>query len=148
MVEKVECFIRKLRWKAYHFCKENGQDVNRRFTDFGFTTPATLPQNKYLDAFENDMYEMIGKIEFIKVRNIFRNKLKQDLETIRSSKNLLAFADKSTNLYELSKESHEKLLHDSITQTYKKPPVNAKQKIDRESKKFVKNLRLKGRMEC
>ena len=148
MVEKVECFIRKLRWKAYHFCKENGQDVNRRFTNFGFTTPATLPQNKYLDAFENDMYEMIGKIEFIKVRNIFRNKLKQDLETIRSSKNLLAFAGKSTNLYELSKESHEKLLHDSITQTYKKPPVNAKQKIDRESKKFAKNLRLKGRMEC
>ena len=84
MVEKVECFIRKLRWKAYHFCKENGQDVNRRFTNFGFTTPATLPQNKYLDAFENDMYEMIRKIEFIKVRNIFRDKLKQDLETIRS----------------------------------------------------------------
>ena len=91
---------------------------------------------------------MIRKIEFIKVRNIFRDKLKQDLETIRSSKNLLAFADKSTNLYELSKESYEKLLHDSITQTYKKPPVNAKQKIDRESKKFAKSLRLKGRMEC
>ena len=94
------------------------------------------------------MYDIIRKIKFIKVRNDFQDKLKQDLETIRSSKNVLAFADKSTNLYELSKESYEKLLHDSIPQTYKKAPVNAKQKIDRESKKFAKNFSLEDRMEC
>ena len=56
MVEKVECFIRRLRRKAYHSCKENGQDDNRRFTNFGFTAPATPPKNEYLNAFENDMY--------------------------------------------------------------------------------------------
>ena len=66
------------------------------------------------------------------VRNEFRDKLRQDLENIQSSKNILAFADKSTNLYELSKESYEKLLHDNIMQTYKKAPVNTKRKIDRE----------------
>ena len=44
---------------------------------------------------------MIRKTEFIKVRNDFQDKLKQDLETIRYSKNVLAFADKSSNLYEL-----------------------------------------------
>ena len=49
------------------------------------------------------MYEMIKKTEFIKVRNGFQDKLKQDLETIKSLKNELAFADKSTNSYELSK---------------------------------------------
>ena len=118
------------------------------FTKFGFTTSATPPQNKYLNAFENDMYKMIRKIEFIKVRNDFREKLKQDLEIIRPPKNVLAFADKRTNLYELSKESYEKLLHDNITQTYKKAPVNAKRKIDRESKKFAENLSLEDRMEC
>ena len=50
------------------------------------------------------MYEIIRNIEFINVRNEFQDKLKQDLENIQSSKNILAFADKSTNLYELSKE--------------------------------------------
>ena len=94
------------------------------------------------------MYEMIRKIEFIKVRNDFQDKLKQGFETIKSSKNVLAFAHKSTNLYELSKESYEKLLHDSITQTYKKSPVDAKRRIDRESKKFAKKLNLEDRMEC
>ena len=79
MVEKVECFIRRLWWKAYHFCKENGQDDNRRFTNFAFKNSAALPQNEYLNAFENDMYEMIRKIEFIEIRNDFQDKLKQDL---------------------------------------------------------------------
>ena len=94
------------------------------------------------------MYEMIRKIEFINVRNDFQDKLRQDLEIIRSPKNVLAFADKSKNLYELSKESYEKLLHDNITQTYQKASVNAKRKIDRESKKFSKNLSLEEKMEC
>ena len=82
---------------------------------------------------------MIRKTEFIKVRNDFQDKLKQDLETIRYSKNVL---------YELLKESNEKLLHDSIRQTYKKTPVNTKRNINRESKKFAKNLSLERKMEC
>ena len=91
---------------------------------------------------------MIRNIEFINVRNEFQDKLRQDLENIQSSKNILAFADESTNLYELYKESYEKLLHDNITQTYKKAPVNTKRKIDRESKKFAKTLSLDDKMEC
>ena len=94
------------------------------------------------------MYEMIRNIEFINVRNEFQDKLRQDLENIQSSKNILAFADESTNLYELYKESYEKHLHDNITQTYKKAPVNTKRKIDRESKKFAKTLSLDDKMEC
>ena len=148
MVEKVESFIRRLRWKAHHFCKDNGKNDSRQFDNFGFKTSATPPQNEYLNVFENDLYEMIRNIEFINVRNKFQDKLKQDLENIRSSKNILALADKNTNVYELSKESYEKLLHDNIMQTYKKAPVNTKRKIDRESKKFSKTLSLDDKMEC
>ena len=61
---------------------------------------------------------MIRKIEFIKIRDDFQDKLKQDLVTIRS-KNVLAFAEKSTNLYQPSKESYEKLLHNYITNIQK-----------------------------
>ena len=75
MVEKVECFLRRLRWKAYHFCKENDQGDNRQLTNFGFKTSATLPQKEYLNAFENDTYEMIRKVEFINVRNDVHDRL-------------------------------------------------------------------------
>ena len=90
-----ESFIRRLRLKAHHFCKYNGQNNSRQFDNFGFKTSVTPPQNEYLNAFENDMYEMIRNIEFINVRNRFQDKLKQDLQNIQSSKNILAFADKS-----------------------------------------------------
>ena len=51
------------------------------------------------------MHEMIRKTEFFKLGNDFQYKLKQDLETIRSSKNVLAFWDESTNLYKLSRRA-------------------------------------------
>ena len=66
------------------------------------------------------MYDMIRNVEFTNVRNEFLDHLNRDIESIRSSKNVLVFADKSTNLYELSLENYQKLIHDNITQRYKK----------------------------
>ena len=61
---------------------------------------------------------------------------------------MLVFADKSTNLYGLSQDHYEKLLHDNITQTYQKTCYQTKKKIDREARKFAKSLGLDERMEC
>ena len=51
---------------------------------------------------------MIRNIEFTNIRNKFLDHLNKEIGSVRSSKNVVAFADKSTNLYELS---CEKLLH-------------------------------------
>ena len=91
---------------------------------------------------------MIRNAEFTNIRNEFRDHLNRDIESIRSTKNVLVFADKSTNLYELSRENYQKLLHENITQTHKKAPKNAKQDIDRKTKSFVKTLKIEDRMEC
>ena len=61
---------------------------------------------------------------------------------------MLVFADQGTNLYELSRDHYEKLLHDNITQTYQKTCYETKKKTDREAKKFAKSLDLDERMEC
>ena len=52
MAEKVESFIRSLRWKAYHFRKENRENDRDHCEKFGFKTVAIAPQNKGLNAFE------------------------------------------------------------------------------------------------
>ena len=52
---------------------------------------------------------------------------------------MLVFADKSTNLYEL--------LHDNITQKYKKSLKNAKRDVDRKTSS-VKVLKIEEKMEC
>ena len=61
---------------------------------------------------------------------------------------MLVFADQGTNLYELSRDHYEKLLHDNITQTYQKTCYETKKKTDRKAKKFAKSLDLDERMEC
>ena len=101
MVEKVESFVGRLRWKAHHFCKENRENDKNHCKNLGFKTIATPPQNETLNAIENDMHDMIRNNEFTNIRNEFLDHQNKDIESIRSSKNVFVFADKITNLYEL-----------------------------------------------
>ena len=50
---------------------------------------------------------------------------------------MLVFADQITNLYEVSQEHYEKLLHDNIMQTYKRASPGAKKK--KKKKELGKN---------
>ena len=107
LAEKTENFIRRLKWKAYHICKDNPQPVNEPANGyFGFKTSTTTPPNEHLNAFENDLYGLNQKVEFTNVQNTFQQKLKKDVQSIKSSNNMLVYADKSTNLYELSRDHY------------------------------------------
>ena len=107
-----------------------------------------LPGGEHLNAFENDLDDLIQEVEFTNVQNTFQQKLKKDVQSIKSSNDMLVFTYKSTNLYELSRDYYEKLLHDNITQRYQKMYYPTKSKTDREPKKFAKSLDLDERMEC
>ena len=103
MTEKIENFITRLRWKVCQFCKGNSQAVNESENGyFGFKTSTTTPPNEHLNAFENDLYDLIQKVEFTNAQNTFQQKLKKDTESIKLSNNMVVFVDKSTYLYELS----------------------------------------------
>ena len=90
---------------------------------------------------------MIRNVKFTNIRSKFLDHINRDIESIRSSKKVLVFAEKSRNLYELSRENYQTLLHDNITQTYKKSPKNAKRDIDRKTKSLAKTLKIEDRME-
>ena len=64
MIDKVEKFIRRMRWEAHFFESYNDENSQVTTSNFGFKSQATPPQNKHLNAFEDDMYEMIRSIEF------------------------------------------------------------------------------------
>ena len=47
LTEKTENFIRRLRWKAYHFCQSNSQPVNESANGyFEFKTLTTPPPKR------------------------------------------------------------------------------------------------------
>ena len=100
-MDKVENFIKRIRWKAHFFDNPMMRD-NDNYTSYGLRSNISPPQNQALTSFENDIYDVVKNIEFMKVRNDFQDKLKEDINEISSSENLLVFADKSTNLYEMS----------------------------------------------
>ena len=61
MIDKVEHFITRLRWKAYFFEKPDQRNSNNS-TNFGFKSNVTPPQNEKLASFENGLYDMVRSI--------------------------------------------------------------------------------------
>ena len=64
------------------------------------------PPYNHLNEFENAMYNMKKNIKFRSLRNIFQSKLKEDLKKVKSSGKITVLADKTTNMYEMSKEEY------------------------------------------
>ena len=57
--------------------------------------------------FEDDLKKMISNVQFRRVNNDFQNRLKNDTKSVRSSKKIFIFADKTRNIYQMEK-SHYK----------------------------------------
>ena len=92
MMEKVESFNHKIKMESTFF-NEKEHLVNN--LNFGFKSNFTSPQ--LLSPFVSDLYDMIWSIIFKPVRNDFQKKLAEDINNIKSSENLLIFAEKTAS---------------------------------------------------
>ena len=145
LIDKTESFLRRMRWKAFHFM--NPTEPTTKET-FGFKTTKSPPMIKDLDAFEDKMLALIQNVQFKKADSDFQHVLSRDAKKIRDDTKLLIPADKSTNYYRLDTESYNKLLTTSITKAYKKAPPNTVDKIISQEKKIAKNLALADRIDA
>ena len=59
----------------------------------------------------------------------------------------MTFADKTTNIYRLTREEYDKILNDSIPATCKKASNNIKKKINAAGKLVLINNKLLNRMQ-
>ena len=144
LISKVESLIRKMRWKAFFYDKgKNGDSHN-----YGFKTRYSPPQNEYLSAFEDDLIALVRNIQFKPVRDKFLTQLKNDMREICKSENVLVFADKSTNLYSVKKETYDKILTKNITKSYKRVSDDVAKNINKEAKLIAHDLKLEEKMEC
>ena len=144
MMEKVEYFITRSRWKAYSFDRKE-HSVNNM--NFGFKSNFTRSQYEALSSFESDLYNMIRSINFKPLRNDLEKKLTKVINNINSSESLLIFAGKVTNLYEVTPEQYKTILTNNVTKTYQKAERSTQITIDREVKTISKTLQPEKRME-
>ena len=121
-IEKVETFIKRIRWKAIYYDNKNKNDNNFQET-YGIKSRNSPPQVKELSAFEDDLFHLVKIIKFRKFKNKLQEKMNEDLQLIKSSTKTMTPADKTSNMYSLTKEEYNKLLDNAITKTYKKQTV-------------------------
>ena len=145
MIEKLDSFIRRMRWKAFFF--DHPETANTSEYNFGFKSEKCPPQHDSLNPFENDLYEMVRSIKFNTSLNSFQNQLKSDAKSIKSSQSLLVPADKTTNLYKVKPESYKKLLVDNVTAKYKKTSTATTDAINQEAKIISAKFDLEDKIE-
>jgi len=147
LLEKIEAVIKRMRWKAIFFDSENGNGDEIDKENYGLKTKNTPPHVKEMNAFEKDLIDMINTLKFRKVRNNFQSKLNEDIKSIKNDTKIYAQADKTSNMYKLTKSEYDKILTNSITSTYKKTEGNIKKVINTQGKEILQNLDIMNRME-
>ena len=107
-----------MRWKAFFYLdkiekSESCQDVQNTKPDqkYGFRSRRYPKQIKDLIEFKKDLFGLFNKIQFRQVRDTFQSKMKADIKKVNSSPNIFAFADKTSNVYEIFKGNYEKTSH-------------------------------------
>lgn len=149
LIEKVESLIKRMRWRAFFFLKGDPTDDGHDAKDkFGFKTPKCPPRIEELEPFEEDLLKMIETIQFRKTTNGFQQRLREDVERIKKSKDIIVTADKTRNLYTVSKDQYDKLLRNNITKTYKPAAAHTYDDINREAQQIARTLELDDRVEC
>ena len=138
LIEKVELLIQRMRWKAHLY--ENSELNTSNPLNYIFKNSKCAPQHKDLMQFENDLLKLIKSVKFKKVKNKFLDELQKDISSIKKSKNVVIFADKTQNIYETDKNTCSKLLTSNISKTYKKHRSIKKLKLFQITMEFQKEL--------
>ena len=128
LMEKIEMVLKRMRWKTIQFSNNKNNDSKTEW--YGLKSLSSPRPVKELTPFENELISLVKNIKFRKVRNHFQDRLQQDLRRMKASNKTMTFADKTTNIYRLTREEYDKILNDSITATYKKANNNIKKKIN------------------
>ena len=146
LVEKIEAIIKRMRWKAI-FCNTPSEERQPNIETYGLKSSNCPRQVKELIPFENDLMQLAKDIKFRRTNNDFQVRLKEDIRNITNSGKTLTAADKTSNMYKLSKDQYNHLKQNAITSTYKKTSSKVKEEIDRNGLEFAKKAGIPERMD-
>lgn len=146
LIEKVESVIKRMRWKAFFFDRdEDDKDMDTN-SNFGLKSRKCPPQVADMKEFEHDLLHMVENIQFRNCNDPFQSKLRRDLKTINSSNEILVSADKTRNIYKMSTDNYRKLLNENITQKYKRADDRTVTNINNKLITIAKELQIDDRI--
>jgi hypothetical protein len=107
---------------------------------FGFNTTNHPPK---VDELQDMLYDLVVGIKFRKYSNQFQKQLKEDIKKIVDEKRMFISADKTINLYKVTKEKHKELLNKHINKDYKKADEETVKDITKVDKRIDSDFILK-----
>ena len=113
LISSIEKFITRLRWDLIHRKNKTDSHINN---NYGFKTTAKPRAQPELTAFEDDLFQLAKDVEFRAVNNPFQTELRQHINEICNSSEIIVKADKSSNLYKVPVDSYKKLVDDNVIQ--------------------------------
>jgi len=146
LIEKIEAVIKRMRWKAIFFEETDDKDNIDHEENYGLKSKNTPKQIPEMVNFEKELIEMARNVKFRKGFDDFQLKMKTDLRNINSTQKVFVQADKTSNMYKLTKANYEKHLSNAITKTYKKAERNLQNEINLQGKELMKDHSAISRM--
>ena len=111
---------------------------------YGFTTYRTAPFVKEIADFENEPAST--GIKFTNFRSPLQRELQKCVNRVKENPNILVNADKTSSIYQVSKQTYNQLLVNNVTKDYKHAPVNLVSQINDEAKGIAQELGLADRI--
>jgi len=121
MTRRIEELPLKFRKKLYFH--KNPNHKKKDLKTFGFNSPWYPKTDPDLKQFEEDMIGLISSIEMRRHENELQRRMREDINRIKNSSNIIISADKTGNLYEISPDEYKRHLKNSITSTYRRKGV-------------------------
>ena len=147
LIDRTQSLKHRMRWKAFFFLQDHDTTSNAKET-YSFKSKRPPPHVRALDEFEDNMLNMIQRVEFktnSTTANNLQAKLDKDVQEIRQDKKIYVKADKTTNHYKVELQDYLNLLQKNVTKAYKKSNKNNPDLITSADKKIAQDLILDDR---
>ena len=146
LIDQVEKVLQRIRWKTFFFLNPQNKDKPQP-ERYGFKTPHNAPQSRELVNFEADVTHLIANLEFRDTKCSFQKQLKKDVNYIKKSDKVFVKADKTSNVYEVSKNKYHDYVRDNVTAHYKKTEPEIEVSINKEARMITQQLDISDRVE-
>ena len=143
-----EDLVERMRWEVHWDKQKDKVPRGEGRNTYKFRTSARAPPCKELKQFEEDLFGMLASIERRSFRNPLQEKMKSDLEYIRSLEDkVIVSSDKTSQLYIIDVEEYRNHQRKEIMKSYRKVSQAIADEIDSEAASLANDVKLDDRIE-
>ena len=151
LMDMTSKFVERIKWRAFWYeLHKNTEEIEDTTSMNNFTrvfpTKRSAPNSIHLQPFINDLFSIVKSVKFRDVHDNFQQQLKNDIKMINNCKDVLVFADKTTNVYKVKPDEYKKLIDKDVHKNYKKSNLEIEKQINNEAQDLINDNNIKGKI--